>query len=276
LKLSQKAYLENVVKKFSMHACNPTPSPIVRGDKYGSFQSPRNQYEIDQMKSIPYASAVESLVYAQVCTRSDLAFVTGMLDRYQKNLDISHWNGIKKALRYIQGTKGLMLTYERSDSLKIVGYSNLDFVGCLDTDRSTSGYVFKLAGGAISWSSSKQTVMILSTVYVEFVACYGAVGQAMWLKKFIPDLRVVDNIERPLKLYCDNEPAVLYAHNNKKIKAVKHINIRFYIVKEKIQDQTISLEHISTKKVIADSLTKGLPPSVFREHLAGMGLRESL
>jgi hypothetical protein len=60
-----------------------------------------------------------------------LAFVIGMLSRYQKNPGVSHWNGIKKALRYIQGIKGLMLTYERSDSL--------DFVGCLDTDRSTSG-----------------------------------------------------------------------------------------------------------------------------------------
>jgi hypothetical protein len=118
--------------------------------------------------------------------------------------------------------------------------------------------------------------MTSSTMYVEFVACYEAVGQAMWLKKFVPDLRVVDNIERPLKLYYDNEPAVLYAHNNKKTKAVKHITIRFYIVKEKIQDQTISLEYISTKKMIADPLTKSLPPSVFREHLAGMGLRESL
>jgi hypothetical protein len=90
------------------------------------------------------------------------------------------------------------------------------------------------------------------------------------------DLRVVDNIERPLKLYYDNEPAVLYAHNNKKIKVVKHINIRFYIVKEKIQDHTISLEHISTKKMIVNPLTKGLPTSVFREHLADMDLRESL
>jgi hypothetical protein len=165
LGLSQKAYLEKVLKKFSMHACNPTPAPIVKGDKYGSFQNPRNQYEINQMKSVPYASAVESLMCAQVCTRPDLAFVTGMLDRYQKSSGISHWNGIKKCLRYIQGTKGLMLTYERSDSLEIVGYSDLNFVGCLDTDRSMSGYVFKLIGGAISWSSSKQTVMTSSMMY---------------------------------------------------------------------------------------------------------------
>jgi hypothetical protein len=73
-----------------MHACNPTPALIVKGDEYESFQSPRNQYEIDQMKSVPYASAVGSLMYTQVCTRPDLAFVTRMLDRYQKNLGVSH------------------------------------------------------------------------------------------------------------------------------------------------------------------------------------------
>jgi hypothetical protein len=107
------------------------------------------------MKLVRYASAVGSLMYSQVCTCPDLAFVTGMLGRYQKNLGIDHWNGIKKVLRYIQGTNGLMLTYERSDSLEIVGYSDSNFAGCLDTDRSTLGYVFKLIGGAISWNSSQ-------------------------------------------------------------------------------------------------------------------------
>jgi hypothetical protein len=90
LELSQKTYLEKVLKKFSMHACNHMPAPIVKGDKYGSFQSPMNQYEINQMKSISYASVVGRLMYAQVCIRPDLAFVTGMLGRYQKNSGISH------------------------------------------------------------------------------------------------------------------------------------------------------------------------------------------
>jgi hypothetical protein len=214
------------------------------------------------MKLVPYASAVRSLMYAQVCTHPDLAFVTGMLDKYKKNPGIDHWNGNKKALRYIQGTMGLILMYKRLYSLEIVGYSDSDFVGCLDTDRSRSDYVFKLAGGAISWSSSKQSVMTSSIMYTEFVACCEATWQAMWLKKFVPGLRVVDNIEGPLKLYCNNEPTIFYAHNNKKTKATKNI--------------TISLEHISTKKMIVDPLTKDLPPSVFREHLVGMSLRENL
>jgi len=276
LGLSQKTYIEKILKKYSMHASKASPAPIIKGDKFGNFQCPRNQYEIDQMKSVPYASAVGSLMYAQVCTRPDLAFVTGMLGRYQSNPGIMHWKAIKKVLRYLQGTKGLMLTYKKSDTLEIKGYSDSDFAGCVDTKKSTSGYIFTLAKGAISWKSSKQTITASSTMYAEFIACYEATGQAMWLKKFVPGLRVVDSIEKPLKLYCDNEPAVFYSHNNKSSGAAKHIDIKFYVVKEKIQDQTISLEHISTKQMLADPLTKGLPPSVFREHVTGMGLMESL
>ena len=78
------------------------------------------------------------------------------------------------------------------------------------------------------------------------------------------------------QVVLDNEPAVCYAHNNKSSGAAKHIDIKFYVVKDKVQDHSISLEHVSTKKMLVDPLTKGLPPNVFREHLAGMGLRESL
>jgi hypothetical protein len=105
--------------------------------------------------------------------------MTRMLGKYQKNPDIDHMNGIKKALRCIQGIKDLMLTYERSYRLEIIGYSDSDFEGCLDTDRSMSGYVFILAGGAISWSSSKQTAITSSMMYAEFVPCYEAMRQAM-------------------------------------------------------------------------------------------------
>ena len=141
---------------------------------------------------------------------------------------------VKKALRYLQGTKGLMLTYRRSDSLHIERYSDSDFTKDVDDRKSTSGYVFTLTGGAISWKSSKQTVTASSMMYVEFVACYEATGQVNWLKKFMPGLKVVDDIHRPLKLYCDNEPSVTYAHNNRSSNAAKHINIKFYVVKDKV------------------------------------------
>ena len=73
-----------------MQASKATPAPIVKGDSFGKFQCPKNQYEIDQMKAVPYASAVGSLQYAQVCTRPDLAFIIGVLGKYQENQGIEH------------------------------------------------------------------------------------------------------------------------------------------------------------------------------------------
>jgi hypothetical protein len=150
LELSQKAYFKKVLKKYSMHACKPSPTPIVKDDSFGKFQCLRNQYEIDQMKAVPYALAVESLQYAQVCTRLDLAFVTRIPGRYQSNPGIDHWRMVKKTLRYLQGIKGLMLTYRRYDSLHIERNSDSNFARDVDDRKSTSGYVFTLVGGAIS------------------------------------------------------------------------------------------------------------------------------
>jgi hypothetical protein len=100
-----------------------------------------------------------------VCTRPDLAFITGVLGRYQSNPGIEHWKMVNKVLRYVQGTKDLMLTYRRSDSLEIKGYSDADYAGDKDERKSTTGYVFTLAGGAISWRSCKQTIVASSTMY---------------------------------------------------------------------------------------------------------------
>ncbi|KAA0042350.1 Retrovirus-related Pol polyprotein from transposon TNT 1-94 [Cucumis melo var. makuwa] len=78
-----------------------------------------------------------------------------------------------------------MLTYRRSEVLEIIGYSDFDYAGCQDTLRSTSGYIFKLARGAVSWKSAKQTLMASSTMAAKFIACYEASNHGIWLRNFI-------------------------------------------------------------------------------------------
>ena len=78
-----------------------------------------------------------------------------MLGRYQSNLGIDHWRSAKKVLRYLQGTKDYMLTYRRIDKLEVIGYSDSDFAGFVDSQKSTSGYIFMFASGAVSWRSAK-------------------------------------------------------------------------------------------------------------------------
>ena len=103
-------------------------------------------------------------MYAQVCTRPDISFIVGMLGRYLSNPGMDHWKAAKWVLRYLQRTKDYMLTYRKLDVLEIIGYSDSDFAGCQDSYRSTSGYIYLLAGGAISWKSAKQTLVTSSTM----------------------------------------------------------------------------------------------------------------
>ena len=111
---------------------------------------PKNDLETKEMQKIPYASAVGSLMYAQVCTRPNITYIVGMLGRYLSNPGLDHWKAAKRVIRYLQRTKDFMLTYRKSDQLEIIGYFDSDFSRCQDSRRSTSGYICMLAGGAIS------------------------------------------------------------------------------------------------------------------------------
>ena len=95
---------------------------------------------------------------------------------------MEHWKAAKKVMRYLQGTKYHMLTYRRSDHLEVIGYSDSDFVEYVDTRKFTLNYVFLLAKGAVSWKSAKQSIVVASTMKVEFVACFEATIQANWLQ----------------------------------------------------------------------------------------------
>ena len=106
-----------MLKRFNIDKSKAIPIPIAKGNKFSERHCPNNQLESDEMKDTPYASAFESLMYAQVYTRPDLAFAIGMFGRYQKNSGKVHWIGIKKVLHYCQGTKDLMLTYRSLDNL---------------------------------------------------------------------------------------------------------------------------------------------------------------
>ncbi|XP_074559190.1 secreted RxLR effector protein 161-like [Curcuma longa] len=255
-----------------MDKCSASPVPIQKGDKFSLMQCPQNDLERKQMEMIPYASVVGSLMYAQTCTRPDISFAVGMLGRYQSNPGLDHWKAAKKVLRYLQGTKNHMLTYRRSDHLEVIGYSDSDFAGCVDTRKSTFGYLYLLAGGAISWKSAKQSVIAASTMEAEFVACFEATVQANWLRNFISGLGIVDSIARPLKIYCDNSAAVFFSKNDKYSKGAKHMELKYFAVKEEVQKHRVLIEHISTNLMIADPLTKGLPPKIFSGHVESMGI----
>jgi len=168
--------------------------------------------------------------------------------------------------------KGIYVYLQKSDQLQLIGYTDSDFAGCIDSRKSTSGYVFLMAGGAVSWKSVKQTLVASSTMEAEFVTCYEASNQAIWLWNFVSGLQLVDLIEMPLQLYCDNRVAELYYKNDKSSARSRHIDIKFLVIKDRVRNNIVSVDSISTSLNIADPFTEGLSPKVFLEHVAHIGM----
>ncbi|CAL9098155.1 unnamed protein product [Musa textilis] len=276
LGLSQETYINKLLERFRMKDCSPSVAPIMKGDRFNLNQCPKNNFERESMKNILYASIVGSLMYAQVCTRPDIAFAVGMLGRYQSNPGMDHWRAAKKVMRYLQGNKDYMLMYRHTDNFDVIGYSNSDFAGCVDSRKSTSGYIFMMAGGAISWRSVKQTLTATSTMEAEFVSCFEATSHGVWLKSFISGLRIMDSISRPLRIFYDNSAAVFMAKNNKSGSRSKHIDIKYLAIREHVKEKKVVIEHISTELMIVDPLTKGMPPLKFKDHVKKMGLGSTL
>lgn len=164
----------------------------------------------------------------------------------------------------------------------MVGYSYSDFVGCQDDLKSTSGFVFMLAGGAISLKSVKLTLVASSTMHAEFVACYGATVQAVWLRNFISGLKVVDSISRPITIYCDNSTIyydnsaeMFFSRNNKSSSGSKHLDIKYLVVRDRVKKGQTKIDHINIEAMITNPLTKGLAPKIFKTHVANMAIVET-
>ena len=121
-----------------MHNYSPRCVLITKGERLSKDQCPKNHKERIAMKNVRYSSIVGSLMYAQVCTRPDIAFVVGVLGKFMSNSGLVHYQAIKKVFSYLQGTKDHMLTYQRTTSLDIVGYSDVGFKGCMDDKKSTT------------------------------------------------------------------------------------------------------------------------------------------
>ena len=113
---------------------------------------------------------------------------------------------------------------------------------------------------------------LLLHLRAEFVVCFEATIQANWLRNFISGLGIVDSIARPLKMYCDNSAALFFSKNDKYSTGAKHMELKYFVMKEEVQKQRVSVEHISTNLMIVDPLTKGLPPKTFIEHVESMNI----
>ncbi|XP_058202632.1 MDIS1-interacting receptor like kinase 2-like [Rhododendron vialii] len=268
LKLSQEQYFEKILKRFNMEGSNPLDTPIHKQTILSKRMCPANEEEKMKMENKPYAQAVGSLMYAMLCTRPDISYAVSVVNRYQSNPGEPHWAAVKRILRYIQGTEDYKLTYHcNGDNLEVVGYSDADFSGDVDDGKSTSAYVFLLGGGAISWSSKKQSCVAKSTMEAEYISYSGAASEAVWIKRFLEDLKINEIANKPIAIMRDNQAAIQTIKNGEIGSRGKHIDRQYHYVVDVLQRNEISIDYLSSKEMLADPLTKPIASVDFRKHL---------
>ncbi len=252
--LSQEKYIAKVLDRFNMAGAKSLGVPLPPHTKLSKADCPKDDVAVNAMKGIPYASACGSLMYAMVATRPDIAHAVGVVSRYMSNPGKAHWEAVKCILRYLAGTQSRCICYGESD-LKLQGYCDADMAGDLDTRKSTSGYVFAIAGGAVSWCSRLQKIVALSTTEAEYISATEASKEAIWLGRLVIELGMPDST--PV-LGCDSQSAVYLAKNAMFHARTKHIDVRYHFIRQVLEDGLVTLTKIATKDNPADVLTKSL------------------
>ena len=258
ISLSQHQYVQTLLERFGFSDCTPVSTPLDPGSKLSASMSPTTPEEAEKMRSVPYLQAVGSLMYLAVATRPDIAFAVGVLARFSKNPGLAHWKAVKHVFHYLKGNMDLKLTYApgQSSSELFTTYSDADHAGNPDNGRSTGGYVVKMGTGAISWSSRLQGIVSLSTTEAEYVAATSAGQEILWLRNLFKEIGYP--ISGPSALYLDSASALAVAKNPEHHGRMKHLDLRFYWLRDEVEKGTISLGHVSTSAMPADILTKAL------------------
>ena len=234
---------------------------------------PSTKEEIENMKKIPYASAIGSIMYAMNCTRPDVAYALSVTCRHQQNPGEKHWTAVKAILRYLRRTKDCFLVYGGHPELMASRYVDASFQSDPDDYKSQTGYVFVLNGGAVSWKSSKQATTADSTTESEYIAASEAAKEAVWISEFLKELGVVPSANSAIKVYCDNNGAVAQAKEPRSTNRNKHVPRKYHLIRELVARGGVSIERVPTEDNVADPFTKALSADNHVRHYENLGVR---
>ncbi|GKA88607.1 retrovirus-related pol polyprotein from transposon TNT 1-94 [Tanacetum coccineum] len=224
LRLSQEKYIGKVLEKINIKDVDTRCHPL--GDHF---------------------KLIGSVMYAMVCTRLDIAYAVGVVSRFMSNPGREHWEVVKWLLRYLKGTSKATLCFSRKEVV-LKGFSNLDYRSCLDSGKSTTGYVFIVGGTTVSWMSKIQKYVDMSTTKAGYMAIVEA----------------------------GNELSAIHLAKNSVFHGrTKHIKIRYHYIRELVSEGMLSLNKILRAKNLADMLTKVVTTKKLKLCATLTGLRDN-
>ncbi len=197
-------------------------------------------------------------MYAMVGTRPDIAWVVGKLCQQNAKPAARHLLAAKRVMRYLSDTKNYGIIYRLSTELSPVGYCDSDYASEPDSRRSISGYIFTVAGGAVSWASRRQRNVTTSSTEAEYVSMATAAKTAKWLRALLADVGYVLIARDPVLLHVDNRGALAWAKDPIDHSRSKHVDVQYHWVRELVQRRIIEVQWVKSSDMHADFLTKPL------------------
>jgi len=261
--LSQTHYIDALLEKFGLADANPVFTPMdvkVKLDNVMEEQDNEGQGEKNDKVTHRYAALIGSLMYLAIGTRPDIAFAVNKLEQFMQNPRPIHWTAVKRVFRYLKYTRTNKLTYGGDDDLLNTDFNifcDANWASDASDRKSISGYVITMAGGAVSWSSKKQTSVALSTAEAEYVAATHVAKQVLWQRSLFTELDF--DIPTTSTIFTDNQAAISISHHPEFHSRTKHINIAYHFLRDLIAEGILNTIYVNMRENLADLFTKGLP-----------------
>ncbi|GJS15217.1 hypothetical protein Tco_0409689 [Tanacetum coccineum] len=231
-----------------MESSDPVDTPMVEKSK------PDKDTQGKTVDPTHYCGMVGTLMYL-IASRPDLTFSVCMCARYQSKPTEKHLHAVKRIFKYLRGTVNRGLWYPKDSSIALTSYADTDHVGCQDIRRSTSGCMQLLGDRLVSWSSKRQKSAAISSTKVENIALSSCCAQVLWMRSQLTDYGLGFN---KIPMYRGNKSDTAFCCNNVQHSQSKHIDIRFYFIKEQVENEVVELYFVNTEYQLADIFTKAL------------------
>ena len=270
--LHQESYIQQILNRYELQDIHPRKTPMRTSPKLIKNDGPPRALDFQRQ----YQSKVGALNYAMVVTRPDIAEAVGVVSRFCANPTGEHMKAVDDIYAYLKYTPDLGLHFKRDGAdRELHAYVDADWAGCPDTRRSTTGYVVKLAGSPVSWSSRRQRTVAMSTCEAEYVAGYKAAQEIIWIQNMINDLRIEGLEATSTPLLIDNNAALKLTRNPELHDRTKHIELKYHFLREMTLSGRIDTQRVGTKDNLADLLTKPLPRDTHENLTRRLGMDKS-
>lgn len=250
--LSQGKYATEIIKKAGMLRCKAVNTPMSISKKMSRLEGSL----LNSEDATKYRSLVGALQYPTL-TRPDLSFSVNKVYQYLHAPTDVHMSAAKRILRYVQGTVNLGLKITKSNSVMVSGFSDADWGGCLDDRRSTGGFAVYFGSNLISWSAKKQATVSRSSTEAEYKSLANVTSEIIWVQTLLKELGI-SHQPKTACIWCDNLGATYLTVNPVFPSRMKHVEIDYHFVRERVANKLLEVRFIPTGDQVADGFTKPL------------------